>query len=511
MLHDVADERVTSRHHPRGRPNRIARFALHGSRFSPRFRNAIRPSLRGCSATDPCADLVHRGQGVADGPNVSDEDGVVPKGLLHELDLIAVVFLPVRDHKVGLKMEDGVDVHGFGAANARNAPEGGFGSDAELGLAHDVHLQVVEEFCPAGNQRNNAHDAKVVRYLCVMNVPVRFAVVGCGHIGKRHAAMVLGHDEARLVAVVDVAWEGSQSEGVITSPDWAKDAQAFSSLTEALKQMDVDVVSVCTPNGTHVELATNAVAAGCHVILEKPMGLRSQGVAELKRSAEKAGVTVFGVMQNRYAPAAQWLKQTQVAGGFGEVLQVHVQCLWNRDERYYAPGSWRGTLAQDGGPLFTQFSHFLDILMWVFGEVVVQDAHFVNQTHQSTTEFEDGGVVRFVLAQRGWGTFTFSTSSPHRNFESSMTVMGSAGTVRIGGQYMDRLDEFALAGVAEPDMGQAPPPNDYGGYTGSAANHHHVYQNVLDVLLRGAEVATPIQEGLAVVSAIEEMNRLGRA
>ena len=91
-----------------------------------------------------------------------------------------------------------------------------------------------------------------------------------------------------------------------------------------------------------------------------------------------------------------------------------------------------------------------------------------------------------------------------------MTVMGTAGTVRIGGQYMDRLEEFALPNLEEPDMGQTPPPNDYGGYTGSAANHHHVYDNVLEVLLREGQVTTPMEEGLAVVRAIEHMNRLGR-
>lgn len=343
-----------------------------------------------------------------------------------------------------------------------------------------------------------------------MNAPIQIAVVGCGHIGKRHAAMVLGHPEAHLAAVVDVAWEEQRVQGQIPSPDWALDVPAFATLTEALENVSLDVVAVCTPNGTHVELAREAVASKCHVVLEKPMGLTAFGVEALKTEADGAGVKVFGVMQNRYAPAAQWLKATQNAGGFGEVLQVHVQCLWNRDERYYTPGSWRGTMAQDGGPLFTQFSHFLDILIWVFGDIVVEDAHFVNQTHAQTTEFEDGGVVRFRLEAGGWGTLTFSTSSPHANFESSMTVMGTAGTVRIGGQYMDRLEEFALPGTPRPDMGQAPPPNDYGAYKGSAANHHHVYDNLMDALLRGADVATPIEQGLAVVKAIEAMNQKGR-
>jgi hypothetical protein len=91
-----------------------------------------------------------------------------------------------------------------------------------------------------------------------------------------------------------------------------------------------------------------------------------------------------------------------------------------------------------------------------------------------------------------------------------MTVMGHKGTVRIGGQYMDRLEEFQMPDTPKPTLAQAPPPNDYGGYTGSAANHHHVYDNVLGVLLDGHAVATPVEEGLAVVAAIEAMHAKGR-
>ena len=91
-----------------------------------------------------------------------------------------------------------------------------------------------------------------------------------------------------------------------------------------------------------------------------------------------------------------------------------------------------------------------------------------------------------------------------------MTVVGDRGTVRIGGQYMDRLDEFELPGVARPDMSNVAPPNDYGGYKGSASSHHHVYDNVVDVLLNGATVATPIEEGLAVVRVIAQAHALGR-
>ena len=312
------------------------------------------------------------------------------------------------------------------------------------------------------------------------------------------------------MAVVDVAWGQDVLNNSMAALPWAEKARAFASLTDALASVEVDVVAVCTPNGSHVALACEAVESGCHVILEKPMGLDSSGVELLKKEAGSRGCKVFGVMQNRYAPAAQWLKKTQQDGGFGEVLQVHVQCLWNRDDRYYTPGSWRGTLTQDGGPLFTQFSHFLDILIWVFGEVEVQAAHFENQTHQGFTEFEDGGLVRFKLQSGGWGTLTFSTSAPHGNFESSITVMGSKGVVRIGGQYMDRMEEFVLPSLEKPVMELPPPPNDYGSYKGSAANHHHVYDNVLDALLRGATIATPIEEGISVVRTIEAIHAMGR-
>lgn len=343
-----------------------------------------------------------------------------------------------------------------------------------------------------------------------MKAPIKFAVVGCGHIGKRHAAMIQAAPEAELVAVVDNAWSKEDLLNVTSTQSWAAQAMAYTSLAHALLDQEFDVVAIATPNGSHVELACAAIDAGCHVILEKPMGLNSSSVEALQSKARNAGLVVFGVMQNRHAPAAQWLKSSHVQGQFGDILQVHVQCLWNRDDRYYTPGSWRGTMTQDGGPLFTQFSHFVDILMWVFGPLDVQDAHFVNQTHQDITEFEDGGVVRFQMKEGGWGTMTFSTSTPHGNFESSMTVMGTKGTLRIGGQYMDRVEEFIMPGCDHPQLPASPPANDYGGYTGSAANHHHVYDNVLDVLLRNGEVATPTEQGLEVVRTIEQMNALGR-
>lgn len=338
------------------------------------------------------------------------------------------------------------------------------------------------------------------------NGVVRFAVVGLGHIGRRHATMIELQEGADLVALADPLFANQPCDWPSLREKAFESAEAMLAATGE----QVDVVSICTPNGTHAELAVLAMNHGCHVVIEKPVALNSDDVRHIQAVANAQGVKVFGVMQNRYAPAAQWLKQSMQDRLVGDVLQVHVQCLWNRDERYYQPGSWRGTMALDGGPLFTQFSHFLDILMWVFGRPVVRDAHFVNQAHQSMTEFEDGGVVRLDLPGGAWGTLTFSTAVADQNFESSLTVLGTKGSFRIGGQYMDRLDEFMVEGVERPKMAKPSPANDYGAYKGSAANHHHVYANVMGVLNHGDAIATPIEDGLAVVEVIEEMHRLGR-
>ena len=512
VLHHIVDVCVRTGDHPRRRPNGVPSAAQSGPWVTPAGLNFGHPFLGEGSTLHPFSKLEH---GVPCGLNSSHvgyHHLACGRTLRQEgFHLSSVIFLTIGQHQIWTQGQHAVNVDFFGPANLPKVAECWVWPNAKFGLSDHLNVQVVHVLGPTRHQRDNAHLPKLVSYICNMTQPVRFAVVGCGHIGRRHMAMIEAHPEAELVAAVDTSWPSSEEMLHLESNN--SSVQFFSNLDEALGAagLELDVVAICTPNGSHVPLSLKVVQAGCHVVLEKPMGLTSEGVERLHAAAIAESVTVFGVMQNRFAPAAQWLKETKLGGGFGDVLQVHVQCLWNRDERYYKPGSWRGTMKEDGGPLFTQFSHFLDILMWVFGGIEVEEAHFVNQTHGDQIEFEDGGLVRFRFLDGGWGTFTFSTSAPHSNFESSMTVMGSRGTVRIGGQYMDRVDEFALPHCQCPDMGQAPPPNDYGGYQGSAANHHFVYDNVMDVLLRAKEVATPIEEGLAVVRAIEQMNALGRA
>ena len=186
--------------------------------------------------------------------------------------------------------------------------------------------------------------------------PVQFAVVGCGHIGKRHAEMISRHPEARLVALCDVR---SREEAGVNGMD----VPYFSDLDTMLRDVPgIEVVNVCTPNGLHASQSIKALEALKHVVCEKPMGLSKGECEEVLYKALQVHRTVFGVMQTRYSPPSQWIKGIVDGGVLGDIYMVQINCYWNRDERYYKQGGWKGSQTLDGGTLYTQFSHFVDIL-----------------------------------------------------------------------------------------------------------------------------------------------------
>ena len=296
---------------------------------------------------------------------------------------------------------------------------------------------------------------------------IRFGVLGLGHIGKRHAQSIIAHPGASISHLADI-----RSQEECGALDMADSINWFTSLNALLKSDNLpDVVSVCTPNGFHSDQAIELLHAGVHVVLEKPISLSVADAKRVLEAAENTGKKVFCVMQNRFAPPSQWLKGLVDSGDLGQIRQVHIQCFWNRDDRYYEKGGWRGTLELDGGPLFTQFSHFIDVMYWIFGSIKNPQAKFFNQAHKHNTEFEDSGQISFDFINEGWGSFTFSTAIDRSNFESSMTLISERGTIRIAGQYMQEVVHCDVKGYEMPEIPMSAPPNDYGDYKGSASNH----------------------------------------
>lgn len=328
---------------------------------------------------------------------------------------------------------------------------------------------------------------------------IKFAVVGCGHIGKRHAEMIARNPEAELVALVDV-------KPALALGDIQTGVPLFSSVEELLStNLEFDVVNICTPNGFHAEQSLKALDARKHIVVEKPMALCKSDAEKVIFKALHVHKHLFAVMQNRYSPPSAWIKDLINSGKLGRIFMVQLNCYWNRDDRYYKPESWHGKKDLDGGTLFTQFSHFIDILYWLFGDIENISSKILNFNHQSLTEFEDSGVVSFDFVNGGSGCLNFSTSVWDKNLESSMTVIAENGSVKIGGQYMDKVEVCHIKDYEMEELEPTNPGNDYGAYKGSAQNHNYVIDNVIDVLKGNSSITTNALEGLKVVDIIERI------
>ncbi|NML55994.1 Gfo/Idh/MocA family oxidoreductase [Chryseobacterium sp. RJ-7-14] len=328
---------------------------------------------------------------------------------------------------------------------------------------------------------------------------IKFAVVGCGHIGKRHAEMISRNPECELVALIDI-----KEKSVLGIESY--NVPFFSSLDDFLKsEIETDVINIASPNGFHFEQAYKVISSGKHVVVEKPMALKKQHAEKLIFQALHKHKQIFAVMQNRYSPPSVWIKEMIESGRLGEIYMVQLNCYWNRDDRYYKPESWHGKLELDGGTLFTQFSHFIDIMYWLFGDITNIQGKFADFNHKDLTDFEDSGFVNFDFVEGGMGSLNYSTSVWSQNLESSMTIIAENGSVKIGGQYMDKVEICNVKDYVLPELPPTNPGNDYGAYKGSAANHHYIIENVVDVLKERNTITTNALEGLKVVDIIERI------
>jgi predicted dehydrogenase len=328
---------------------------------------------------------------------------------------------------------------------------------------------------------------------------IKFAVIGQGHIGKRHAEMIRRNRNSELVAVCDILPKEEIGLADIKEP-------FFSNIDDLLKaDLDIDVVNICTPNGYHFEQAIKALNAKKHVVIEKPIALTKKDAEFILFKSLEVSRHVFCVMQNRYSPPSVWLKEICDNKTLGDIFMVKLDCYWNRDDRYYKKGNWHGDAQLDGGTLFTQFSHFIDIMYWLFGDITNIKGNFADFNHENLTDFEDSGVVTFDFVNGGMGSLNYSTSVWDTNLESAITIIGSKGTVKVAGQYMNEVTYCHIKDYEMPELAPSNPPNDYGLYKGSAQNHHYIIENVVAKLKDKSTITTNVLEGLKVVDIIERI------
>lgn len=337
---------------------------------------------------------------------------------------------------------------------------------------------------------------------------INFSLIGFGQIGKRHAQIIHDHPRARLAAIADID---------ISLREMAEKnfgATFYSSEEELLSSLQTDVAVIATPNGLHARQAIEALEHGCHVVIEKPMGLTKAECESVVHKALQKARLVFCVMQNRYSPPSKWLKEIVSQNVLGRIFMVEINCFWNRDDRYYKANgktekNWKGSKALDGGPLFTQFSHFVDMMYWLFGDIRNLQVHTGNFSHTHSTEFSDDcGFITFEFLSGALGSFNYSTSVWDKNFESSITIIAENGTVKVGGQYMEHIEFCHVKDYQMPELPPSNPPNEYGTHRGSAANHQFVIENVIDTISGKSSITTNALEGMKVVEIIERIYEL---
>lgn len=330
-----------------------------------------------------------------------------------------------------------------------------------------------------------------------MHKKIRFSIVGFGNIGRRHAEHILNNPDTELVAVCDIddTVATKVPNGVIFYTD----------LGAMLDAMKVDVLCVCTPNYLHEPHTIAGLHAGLHTVVEKPMAISVQECENMIAAAAQTGKTIFAVKQNRYNPPVQEVKKLIDNKDLGKIYMIQVNCFWNRGDAYYAGSGWRGSKQRDGGCLFTQFSHFVDILYYLNGPINAAYGRIENFAHRHNTEVEDTGSFVLKADNGAIVNFNFTTCAYERNMEGSITIMAERGAVKIGGQYLNTIEYQQLAAATLPHINITAKANDYGLYQGSMSNHDKVIQNVVNVLRHNHPVMTSAEEGRDVVSIIEQM------
>lgn len=328
---------------------------------------------------------------------------------------------------------------------------------------------------------------------------IKFAVVGCGSIGTRHLAVVDAESRAEIVAVCDI----DQGKCVKLSEQYGG-IPFFTDYAALLSETDADVINICTPHALHAPMAIMAANAHKHILVEKPMSLTVAEANSMLEAAERNGVDLMVVKQNRYNVPITLTKQALDNGRLGRIFMVQCNVLWNRHDEYYSASEWRGQISQEGGALYTQASHFIDLLIWWFGDVVRSSCDIATKNH--AIEVEDCGTANLLFSTGVMGTLAWTTCVYNKNYEGSITIIGENGTVKIGGQYLNRIECWDVKSYPLPEnINFVDKPNIYSKYQGTSSNHEKVISDVVAKLLGEKHTVVPGHEGLRTIEAIQMM------
>lgn len=319
---------------------------------------------------------------------------------------------------------------------------------------------------------------------------VRFLLIGCGQVAKRHLEQIT--ETGELIAVCDT--DVQAAEKIATQYK----VPFYTAFDQLVCEVSADVAVVCTPNGLHADHAVFFLEHGFHVLIEKPMALSVKDAERMITVAKKQQLHLFTVLQNRFNPAVQTVYKAIQQNDLGKIFSVQVNCFWNRGEQYYTDHAWHGKAEIDGGILFTQCSHFIDLLRWCFGPVKQVSAmmHNANHTYTSLTADEAAVILRFENGVIG--TLHVSVNAFNKNMEGSLLVLAEKGTVKIGGTYLNTVVYRETASPLELEANQLVSPLS------------QVYLSMIRTLQEGEQFYANPEESLEVIKLIEQIHAIAQ-
>ncbi len=352
---------------------------------------------------------------------------------------------------------------------------------------------------------------------------IRFGLIGCGRVSLRHIQSIQDlSDHAHLAAVADVveararraalgamgATQGRRDGETQGRREQGAGAGVYTDYRRLLDRADIDVVNICTPSGLHARMAIDALQAGKHVILEKPMALSLADADQIIQTAQESGRKLSVVLQNRYNPPMQDLRRIVDEGKLGRLLLGNATVRWYRPQEYYEDG-WHGTWAMDGGALMNQSIHHIDALQWLMGDVASVFAYTATLAHRM--EAEDAGVVALRFRDGALGVIEGSTVTYPENLEGSIALFGERGSVKVGGTALNRKTLWRIDGELEHEREllmseRVDPPSVYG------SSHLAVIADMIEAIEEDREPRTngvEARKSVGLVLAIYESARTG--
>lgn len=328
---------------------------------------------------------------------------------------------------------------------------------------------------------------------------IKFAILGCGKIGWRHAEQLQGVEGACLSAVCDIVPEKADALAKKYG------VKAYYNIDDLLKDSECDFVNVCTPSGLHPRHTIQSLDAGKNVLCEKPMAFKEIDARAMVKKAEEKKKFLFIVKQNRYNPPVKLALRLLKEGRLGKPIACIINMIWNRNEDYYSSEPWRATLELAGGTIYTQASHFVDLMLLFMGRPKTIFSFMGTKKHN--IEIEDTGVIITEFANGGLGSLNYTVCATHQNMEGSLLLVGTEGTIKIGGEYLNTIEQFQVNGLDSYELESSNAgPNDYGTYKGSMSNHDKVFRAVV-IKTKGGKLDENLVSGDEAIETVKFMEK----